>query len=178
MQDHPQLVAAHRACPAGVILEQEDSSLCVAVVCPMPDVVQSMKRLSLERLEQRTKGRPLEPMQFNRPNFAKVRESAFEIVALAVGVELLMFRGAADDTEQSQRWLHQQGTVRPWQVEVANDRRKGRHGQEVWIVKQIFPGNVDQLGRAAQAQCDPDPPVLAARVGQGAVVDAMDLAME
>ena len=42
--------------------------------------------------------------------------------------------------------------MRPWQIEVTHHRRERRHRQEVGIVEQVLPGNVDQLGRAAQAQ--------------------------
>ena len=117
-------------------------------------------------------------MELDRACIGKSGESALEVVALALNIEALVLGRVADDPEQPQWRLHQQRTVSPWQVEVAHDRRERRHSQEVRIVVQVFPRNVDQLWGTAQAQGDADASAPAASLGQSVAVETVDLITE
>ena len=66
MQDHAELVAAHRARPAAVVLEQEDALVSVRVIGPVTDVVQGMERFGPQCPEQHGERRPHEPLQIDR----------------------------------------------------------------------------------------------------------------
>jgi hypothetical protein len=142
------------------------------------DVVKSVERLGLKRLEQSTERRSLQPMKLHRSYAGQARQRPLQVVTLALDVELFIVGGARDDPEQPQRWLHEQRAMGPWQIEVSDHRCERRYGQEIGLVEQVLPGNVDQLRRPTQAQRDPDASVLASRMGQGVPVQLADRALE
>src|SRR5207248_10836617 len=98
---------------AGVVLEQEDPSLRVAVVGAVTDVMQDVKRLVLKRLQQPAERRPLEPLELDRAGPAQSGKRAAEVVALALDVESLVVGRTADHPQHPQRWLHEKRTMRP-----------------------------------------------------------------
>ena len=129
-QDEPQLVAADRVRPAVVLLEQEDPSFCDRVIAAVADVVHAVECLRLEGLQQCTKRRPFEPLQLDCACATEARKGAVEVLSLALDVKLLVLGWTADDSEEPERRLHEQRTVRAREVQIANDRRELRHGQK------------------------------------------------
>ena len=143
MQHHPQRGAAQWMRPTRVILQQQSAATPVRLKTPMSDVVQNVERAGLKRPEQRARRRSLEPLKLYRASRTKGLQGTCKVMALALDVKAVVVRRAADDRKDPQRQLHQCGTLRTRQIEVAHHGRHGGHRQEGGIVKQVLPRNLD-----------------------------------
>ena len=70
------------------------------------------------------------------------------------------------------------GSRVPFPFSTNEGSGEGGHGQEPGIVEQVLPRNVDQLGRAAQAQRDAHACAATTSVGHGVSVEVANLLAE
>ena len=103
VEDRRQLLAADRATPARVVLEQEGALAARSVEASMADEVEDVERVRLELLRQRRQGRDVEPLDRDRIRIEQRLERAGQPRLLGVGVEELEIRWRTDDAEDPDR---------------------------------------------------------------------------
>ena len=161
-----------------LVFEQQDPIVGGLVVAPVPDevehVVLGLAQLSLQGPQVGLR----DPVDLDRARVLERAEGSLQLPALLLDIDPFGVARGADHAEDPQRQVDLQRPSWLRQIEIADDRRPSRDGQEARLVVEILPRHFEELWHPGKRHGNPEPSSVASGGRERGAVQLSDVALE